>query len=115
MDEVGALGLDDLREPPDVEHHGERVVARRGKRHVQRPDRLRLARELARIGDDQGPRAGLDQRLGDRHRRAPVGGRGRGRRDLHDRSARKRRVESSSEGGKRPCVHARLRWRTRSR
>ena len=38
---------------------------------MQAADRLRFAGELARIGDDQRPGARLDQRLGDRERRAP--------------------------------------------
>ena len=81
---------------------------------MQRADGLRFAGEVARIGDDQRARAGVDQRLGDRERRQPVAARSAGP-DLQDGPSRKRGVDAASEGGKRFDGHARLRSGARAR
>ena len=76
---------------------------------MQAADRVQLARQFAGIGGHERARAGLDERRGDRERRALVAAGGEVGYDLKDRAARERGVRPASKRGKRFDVHARIR------
>ena len=109
MDEIDPLGVENARQPARIERHRQRIPGRGRKGKMQAAERLHLARQLARIGGDKSPRAGLNQRRRHGKRRPLVAAGGERGNDLQNRPPRERRLRPAPEGRKRADGHAPLR------